>query len=138
MEDRLCASPEFRDRWFDQGFTAGPAARAPVVHYGRDDELQKRALFQCFGPGAPVPPAHFMPSAERIYEMVLAGCTFAMVPLVQGASDLRSGRLVELAPAGRVSVELYWHRWSLSTILMGKLEEGILRTAGQVLHAGGL
>ena len=136
MEYRLCATPEFRDRWFADGFTAPAAAQAPIVHYGRDDDLQNRSLAQCFSTGAPVPPSHFMPSTEKIYEMILSGCTYAMVPMVQGAMDLAAGRLAELDPAGRISVDLYWHRWSLATAVMGRLEEAVTSRAQALLGQG--
>ena len=114
MEYRLCSSPVYRERWLVAGFTKEAARSAPVIHFNRDDRLQLQALERCFGAGNMAPPAHYIPSTERIFPAVLAGLGYCMIPLVQAAPALAAGTLVELHPAARTAVQLWWHRWSLA------------------------
>ncbi len=133
MEYRLCAAPRFRDRWFPEGYTREAAARAPIIHCTPDDDLQKMALANCFGDEAPAPPAHYIPSTEQIFQAVLSGFSYCMIPEIQAAAELEKGTLVELAPEGRVWIDLYWHRWSLTTAVMDEFEAEVFRNAGQSL-----
>jgi LysR family transcriptional regulator (chromosome initiation inhibitor) len=136
MDYRLCASPAFRQRWFPGGFTAAAAARAPIFHFNHDDRLQIEALERCFGEAALRPPAHYLPSTERIFQAVLAGLGSCMIPVVQARTALADGRLVELAPPARVSVELYWHRWSLATAALDDFSRELVRQAAVLLSSG--
>lgn len=133
MEYRLCASAEYARRWFPEGFTAESAAAAPVIHYNRDDGLQRDALRRCFGPDAPEPPAYYLPSTERIFRVVGDGIGYCMIPLVQAAEALRAGSLVELHPAARSAVDLYWHRWTLAPAWLDELSAELASGARTLL-----
>lgn len=133
MEYRLCASAEYALRWFPEGFSAAAAAAAPVIHYNRDDGLQKDALRRCFGPDAPEPPAYYLPSTERIFRVVGDGLGYCMIPLVQAADALKAGALVELHPAARAAVDLYWHRWTLAPAWLDELSAELAAGARSLL-----
>lgn len=135
MEYRLCAAPRYAERWFPDGFTAEAAAGAPVIHYNRDDDLQREALRRCFGEAAPEPPAYYLPSTERIFRVVAQGVGYCMIPLVQAAEQLRNGGLVELCPSGRVKVDLYWHRWTLAPALLDELGAELIEQAALLLES---
>ena len=134
MEYRLCAAPAYAEQWFPDGFTAAAAAAAPVIHYNRDDGLQRDALKRAFGADAPEPPAYYLPSTERIFHVVGEGVGYCMIPLVQAASALRRGSLVELSPAARLRVDLYWHRWSVAPALLDELTAELIRRAAELLE----
>ncbi|OHE68225.1 MAG: transcriptional regulator ArgP [Treponema sp. RIFOXYC1_FULL_61_9] len=134
MEYRLCAAPAYAARFFPDGFTAGSAASAPVIHYNRDDGLQRMALRACFGAAAPEPPAYYLPSTERIFDTVKAGIGYCMIPRVQAEGALRVGDLVELSSAARTRVDLFWHRWSLVSASLDELTGLLVRKAGEYLE----
>jgi LysR family transcriptional regulator (chromosome initiation inhibitor) len=134
MEYRLCAAPSYAEKWFPGGFSVASAAAAPVIHYNRDDGLQREALRLCFGDEAPDPPAYYLPSTERIFRVVGEGVGYCMIPLVQAAGALRSGALVELCPAGRVKMDLYWHRWTVAPALLEELSAELIARAAELLE----
>ncbi len=130
----LAASPDFRRRWFDAGFSAEAASRAPLIHYSRDDPLQYRALSQVFGEGRPEPPEHFIPSTEKYFAAIVAGLGYGLVPAVLAGPEFASGGLVELEPRARIEVPLYWHRWNRHSFLLGELTEAILCAGAAILE----
>ncbi len=134
MEYRLCSAPSYAARWFPDGFTAEAASVAPVIHYNRDDGLQREALRRAFGEAAPEPPAYYLPSTERIFRVVGEGVGYCMIPSVQAAADLASGALVELSVDARVRVDLYWHRWSVAPALLEELTADLVRRSAELLE----
>lgn len=137
MRYLLVASPAFASRWFPKGFDRGAASLAPIVHSDREDMLQRRALVQVFGPRAPNPPAHFVPTAEKYLAFVEAGLGYGLVSDLQALPAIRGGRLVEVSEAARVEVPLYWHRWEHHSALFRELTEVLVREGGRLLGGGG-
>lgn len=129
----LVAAPKFARRWFKAGFGREAAERAPIIHFNRDDGLQAQALRQVFGSPPPEPPAHYIPSSERMADAVLRGLGYAMMPEAQAAPELRRRRLVELDPRGRVQTPLYWYRWNRPTELLERVSGIILSEGGRLL-----
>lgn len=133
MEYRLCAAPSYAARWFPDGFTAAAAAAAPVIHFNRDDGLQRDALRRCFADAAPEPPAYYLPSNERIFALVARGIGYCMIPTVQAAEALDRGALVELSPAARTRMDLFWHRWTLAPAWLDELSAAVAEGAARLL-----
>jgi hypothetical protein len=61
-----------------------------------------------------------------------------MIPLVQAAGPLGDGGLVELHPSARVSVDLYWHRWTLAPAWLEELTAELVRAAPPLLAGRGI
>ena len=129
----LAAAPDFSRRWFPDGFDRSSAAKAPVIHFNRDDQLQYRALAQIFGMPQVSPPAHYIPSAEKLAEAALRGLGYAMMPEMQAATEIKLGRLVELDPRGRLDTALYWYRWNRPSELLERFSEAILTQGKRIL-----
>ncbi len=130
---RLVAASDFSQRWFPNGFDRVSAAGTPVIHFNRDDQLQYRALSQVFGSPQLSPPAHYIPSAEKLAEAVLRGLGYAMMPEVQAATEIQKGRLVELDPRGRLETPLFWYSWNRPSELLERLSETILTQGKRIL-----
>jgi len=64
VRNLLCAAPAFKEKWFPGGFDRAGAARAPVIHFSRDDRMKYRSLSKIFGRPQISPPAHYVPSPE--------------------------------------------------------------------------
>jgi LysR family transcriptional regulator (chromosome initiation inhibitor) len=131
----LVASPAFADQWFSWGFDRESASRAPVVHMNRDDKMQYRALESCFGDPQVVPPAHYIPSTEKYFDIVVAGVGYGLISAVQAAPAIARGELVEVDARARVDVTLYWHCWNQYSALLGGLTEAILSEGARILSA---
>jgi LysR family transcriptional regulator (chromosome initiation inhibitor) len=131
----LCASPGFRATWFSKGFNRDSAAKAPLIHYDHDDQLQHRSLFKLFGRPQVLPPSHYIPLAEKFFEATVLGLGYAMFPEMQALPEIRKGRLVELDPGGRLDTALYWYRWSRSSDLLKEFSK-VFVTQGRRLLEG--
>lgn len=132
----LAASPEFRERWFKDGFDRAAVEAAPLIHYSRDDPLQHRSLAQVFGEHRPDSPAHYVPSTEKYVDAIAAGVGYGLVPEVLAARALAEGGLVELEPRARIEVPLYWHRWNRHSKHLQDLSDHVLAAGARILEGG--
>lgn len=123
MVYRAKASAEFIRRWFPDGATAAALAAAPVMQYDRKDSHQL-ALLARVAPEA-TPPQHFIPDSVQYVEAVHAGLGWGMVPDQQDPD----GSLVELDPAWREDLELYWQSWTLDSPGLEEVSAAVVRAA---------
>ncbi|MGY1652874.1 LysR family transcriptional regulator ArgP [Geodermatophilus sp. SYSU D01119] len=130
MRYRPMAAPAFARRWFPDGLTAEGLARAPVVVFDREDELQHRLLHAWAGSDA-TPPQHFVPASADFVRAVALGLGWGMVPDLQ-ARDL-DAELVDLDPSAAVEVTLYWQQWKLRSATLDRVREAVLAAAGREL-----
>jgi LysR family transcriptional regulator (chromosome initiation inhibitor) len=121
----LCVcTPEFRERWFAEGFDLARVRCAPAAVFNRRDETQSTMLATVF-PGKTIAhPIFYVPSSESFVDVIRRGFVYGMVPQMQARDSLESGDLVECCPQGRVPVSLYWHSWNVETRLL----KGLSRT----------
>lgn len=131
MRYRALATPEVLGRWFPVGPTPDALARAPVVVFDRDDDLQ-HAFLRRHAPGAAPPPAHRVPSSADFVDAVRLGWGWGMVPDLQAGDDLDRGRLVEVAPGDAVDVVLHWQRWRAGGAALDRVTAAL---AGHAAHA---
>lgn len=132
---RLVATPGFCRRWFPDGFDRVSAARAPVIHFNRSDELQSRALDQAFGEPRVTPPAHYVPSTESLADTVRRGLGYAMMPELQASREIGDGLLVELDERCRLETPLHWYYWNRQSELLERFTEALVSGARRLLGA---
>jgi LysR family transcriptional regulator, chromosome initiation inhibitor len=124
MRYRPMATAAVVDRWFPGGVTAAALARAPVVVFDRDDDLQHRYLRQR-GVDPAAPPLHLVPASADYVSAVRLGFGWGMVP----AQQEPAGELVALDPDGAVDVVLYWQQWKLRTPSLDRVADAVLAAA---------
>ena len=129
---RPAAIPGFAQRWFPDGPTAAALARAPVVDFDRDDELQ-RGWVRRRTRGRTEPPAHAVPSTEGYVQAVLAGLGWGMLSELQLA-DPALRRSVVLLDDTVVDVALHWQRWKVRSSTLERLTEVVLAGGRQALR----
>ncbi|HRW25486.1 MAG TPA: LysR family transcriptional regulator ArgP [Spirochaetia bacterium] len=130
---RLVATPGFCRRWFPAGFDRAAAGRAPVIHFNRADGLQLRALGQAFGEPRITPPAHYVPSSERLADAVRRGLGYAMMPELQAARELGDGLLVELDERCRLETPLHWYYWNRPSEPLERFTEALVSGSRRLL-----
>jgi LysR family transcriptional regulator (chromosome initiation inhibitor) len=123
MVYRAKASAEFAAHWFPGGATPEALAAAPVMQYDRKDSHQL-ALLARVAPEA-TPPQHFIPDSVQYVEAVHAGLGWGMVPDQQDPD----GSLVELDPAWREDLRLYWQSWTLDSPGLAEVGDAVVRAA---------
>lgn len=132
MRHLLLASPTFCDKWFGEGFERTSAARAPVINFNRDDQLNYRSLLKVFGKPAISPPAHFIPSEVQFTEAIVRGLGYAMMPEALAMPWISKGAIVEIDPRGRLETSIYWYRWSQSSDMFQEFSK-VLLAKGKLL-----
>lgn len=127
-----CASPDFVARYFPAGVTAAALEEAPCLRFDRRDFLQARWARAALGTET-LGPVHWVPSTHGFLDMTRVGLGWGMHPTVMVEDHLAAGRLVELVPAQRVDVPLYWTVIRLQTRALRQLTEAVCAAAGPVL-----
>jgi LysR family transcriptional regulator (chromosome initiation inhibitor) len=126
MRYRLVATPAFVRQWFAQGLTRAAALQAPLIVFNRKDDLQwvhRDAL-----------PCHFVPASESFMQAITLGIGYGLLPDLQAADWISSGRLLDLAPDKPTDVTLYWHRWQVQSPRLEALSAAIAAAAGARLN----
>jgi LysR family transcriptional regulator, chromosome initiation inhibitor len=132
MRYRPAAATEFVARWFPEGPTSAALERAPVVHFDRHDQLQRRWLAGR-GAGQADPPCHHVPSSDGFQNAVLAGFGWGMLTESQLAAA-SEGAVTLLDSDDTVDVPLYWQRWKLRSSTLDRLTDAVRSAAGEALH----
>jgi LysR family transcriptional regulator (chromosome initiation inhibitor) len=128
MRYRPMATPAFAAHWFPDGPTPALLARAPVVLFDRNDDLQHRYLRRRAGKRAD-PPVHYVPSSADFLTAVRLGLGWGMLPDLHSAPHESSGELVEMDPRGVINVILYWQQWKLRSSSLDQVADAVLTAA---------
>jgi LysR family transcriptional regulator, chromosome initiation inhibitor len=129
----LVAAPDFVQRWFPDGFTREAAMDAPVVNLDRNDNFQYQVLYKAFGDPQIMPPAQYIPIADKYFDGIQTGIGYGLAPLLTASEGLRNGSLIELDPSLRSELVLYWHCWKHPSDTLRALSEVIIREGGRLL-----
>ena len=135
MRYRPAASPAYAEEWFAAGVTAAALSRAPVVHFDRDDDLQRGWLRRRTRGGA-APPAHFVPTTEAFVQAVAGGFGWGMLSDLQLAEPRLRDAVVLLDPRAVVDVRLHWQRWKVGSASLDRLSAVVLSAGRQALRPG--
>ncbi len=129
MTYRLLATKGFANIYFRNGMDEKSIEIAPAVIFNRKDDLHDLFFKEYFKKTIKNIPIHYVPSSEKFFQMVADGLAYGMVPDFQGLDLIRSGKLLDLAPACPVKVDLYWHRWNLKSKLLDEFSRAIVKNA---------
>ena len=130
---RPAAVPSFVQRWFPDGPTAVALGTAPVVHFDRDDDLQ-RGWLRRRTRGNADPPAHHVPSTEGFVQAVLAGMGWGMLSDPQLADPTLRPSVVLLDERATIDVPLYWQRWKVRSPSLDRLSDTLLAGGRRALQ----
>ncbi|MFG2907023.1 LysR family transcriptional regulator ArgP [Kitasatospora sp. NPDC048286] len=129
------ATPEFAARQLT-GDLAEDLCHAPTVVFDRRDELQDEFVRSLTGGRSGAGRIrHLVPASDGFRDAVAAGFGWGLVPEPQAEPLLRSGRLVELAPARPMDVALYWQQWKLDSPALSTVAEVVAKAAAEALLA---
>jgi LysR family transcriptional regulator (chromosome initiation inhibitor) len=133
---RAVASPRYLGRWWPDGPELVAGSQAPVVDFDRKDDLQD-GFFRKVTGAELTAPRHYVPSSAEFAQAIRLGLGWGLLPEPQCLADLRSGALVELAPAKYVDVSLYWQRWKIDSPVLNHLTAAVRETASRQLRQPG-
>jgi LysR family transcriptional regulator, chromosome initiation inhibitor len=128
----VCAADSALNATLDaqQGLTAHNFRSMPFIAFNRKDDMQTEFVAKAFGLKRVTLHQTFVPSSEAQVRAVLAGWGASVVPALLAQPLIDAGRLVNIAPAHRLAVQLYWHCWNLESDVLDSLSAA-LTAAGQ-------
>ena len=126
------ATPEYAERYFSAGLTADTLRRASALTFNQKDRLQATWTHRVVGEHVPYP-THWLPSVQSYLDACLGGMGWGLQPLPLVVEHLAEGRLVDLAPAVRLDVELFWQISRLSASRLAALSRSVVAAAHAVL-----
>lgn len=106
----------------------------PFVAFNRKDDMQAEFVGKAFGLKHVSLNQLFVPSSEGQVRAVLAGWGVSVVPELLVRGLLAQGQLVDVAPATRVPVQLYWHCWNLESAVLDQLSAALTSAAREALR----
>jgi len=133
MDYVAVAQSEYARAHLPQGLTAHNFRDAPFVAFNRKDDMQADFVGKAFGLKRVSLHQLFVPSSEGQVRAVLAGWGVSVVPELLVRGLIAQGELVNVAPAARVPVQLYWHCWNLESAVLDQLTAALTRAATQAL-----
>ncbi len=108
----------------------------PFIAFNRKDDGQAEFVAKAFGLRRVSLNQLFVPSSEGQVQAVLAGWGVSVLPELLVRGLLKEGRLVDIAPASTLPIQLYWHCWNLQSEVLDALTAALTRAAGSALSVG--
>ena len=105
------------------------AGSLPAVVFGRNDDLVADYVKKSIGLERHQYPSHVVPSTADLLSFVIEGFGYSLLPALQIEPELRSGQLIDINPKRSFDVNLYWHRWKMSTAIIEKLSQAVEKSA---------
>ncbi|MCL1058225.1 LysR family transcriptional regulator ArgP [Shewanella gelidimarina] len=114
MEYICVATPEFIGLYFNDLIDKPQSILlAPAVVFSTKDKLHDKFLSFYFDISECSSREHKIPSSESFLEAIKMGLGYGLVAHLQAKPLLDSGQLVEVFPAKRMQVPLYWQHWNI-------------------------
>jgi LysR family transcriptional regulator (chromosome initiation inhibitor) len=129
------AQAAYAQQRLPQGLTQHNFRDISFIAFNRKDDLHAEFVAQAFRLKSVALHQLFVPSSEGQVRAVLAGWGVSVVPELLVRGLLQQGALVDVAPATRVPVQLYWHCWNLDSAVLDQLTAALSAAAQQALSA---
>lgn len=133
MRYGIFATHLFSSKWFPVGLTLQTAENAPMARYNRKDDLNRRMFKTIFNDTPQSPPTFFLPSTEMYGHFVTEGHCYGILPEQQSREHEATGKIMNLSPHHWISVELYWHTWTMKSETMENFNNFFIRNAQKLL-----
>jgi LysR family transcriptional regulator (chromosome initiation inhibitor) len=127
------AAPGYAAAHLPRGLDAHNFRAVPFVAFNRKDDLQAEFVAKALGLKRVSLSEMFVPSSEGQVRAVLAGWGVSVVPHLLVGGLLQQGALVNVAPAMKLPVQLYWHCWNLSSEVLERLTAALTNAGAAVL-----
>ena len=130
------AQPRYAAEHLPRGLDAHNFRAVPFVAFNRKDDLQCEFVARAFRLKRVALNQLFVPSSEGQVRAAQAGWGVSVVPLLLVGGLLEQRRLVNVAPACSLPVQLYWHCWNLVSDVLDQLTAALTLAGEQALSRG--
>lgn len=129
------AEQQYAGERLPKGLTQHNFREVPFIAFNRKDDGPTEFIGKAFGLRRVTLNQLFVPSTEGQVRAVLAGWGVGLLPELLVAGLLAQGQLVNIAPAHKLPIQLYWHCWNLESEVLNHLTAALRAAAGQALSA---
>lgn len=129
------ASAAYAEANCPKGLTAHNFRGMPFMAFNRKDDMQSEFVGRALGLKRVALNQVFVPSSEGQVRAVLAGWGLSVVPELLVRPLVKSGQLVNVAPAVDMPIQLYWHCWNLESVVLDQLTAALSTAAATQLGA---
>lgn len=134
VEYGLYCTPLFAQQWFRAGFGLHSIQAAPTIRFNRQDNLNKNIFSRLFEQEPVHLPTFYVPSSEKFVDCVLQSLCYGVIPSQQSKPLCSRGLLVDLAPACKIEIDLYYHCWNLKSKTIENFTREFIAKARQILQ----
>lgn len=128
------ASPDFIVRHLPDGITPQALAHAPMMCYGRKDNLQDAWLRKLGVDGRRNAARHFLPSLQGYTRALELGMGWGVHAVQLIESQLQEGSLVELIPSQDIYIPMYWCHTRSAQHSLKRLTDCVIQAAAAWLE----
>jgi LysR family transcriptional regulator, chromosome initiation inhibitor len=120
------ASPKLAKAISLKGFSAQTLAEHPFLVFNRKDDMQRQWAARALGLKRVKLLETFVPSTEASVRAMLLGWGIGVAPELLLAPLIAKGQLVAIEPDSPIDIELYWHRWSVSSTTLDWIGDALI------------
>ncbi|MBC7601805.1 MAG: LysR family transcriptional regulator ArgP [Ramlibacter sp.] len=127
------ARADYAQEHFPHGLDQHNFRNSPFIAFNRKDDMQCEFIAHAFGLKRVSLNQLFVPSSEGQVRAVLAAWGVSVLPELLVRAMLEEGKLVNLAPAHSLPIQLYWHCWNLESEVLDALTRALTQAARNAL-----
>jgi LysR family transcriptional regulator, chromosome initiation inhibitor len=122
------ASPKIAKAIQAKGFSVQTLIEHPFVVFNRKDDMQRQWAAKALGLKRVRLLETFVPSTEASVRAMLLGWGIGVAPELLVAPLIAKGQLVAIEPEIHIDIQLYWHRWSVSSATLDWIGDALIAT----------
>jgi LysR family transcriptional regulator, chromosome initiation inhibitor len=120
------ASPKIAKAIQAKGFSGQTLSEHPFLVFNRKDDMQRQWAAKALGLKRVRLLETFMPSTEASVRAMLLGWGIGVGPELLLAPLIAKGQLLAIEPVTTIEVQLYWHRWSVSSATLDWIGDALI------------
>jgi LysR family transcriptional regulator (chromosome initiation inhibitor) len=133
MKYILTASQQFLKRYEFQNDLMSFFRKAPALQFDRNDHLHERYLKHYFANLDAEISYKIIPSVYGFKKYALLGFGYGLIPEIDIADELKTKKLLNMFPTRVWETKLYWHMWSIKSVIYEKFNTEIIKYAQKIL-----
>ncbi len=120
------AAPKLARAIKAEGFSAKTLTEHPFLVFNRKDDMQRQWAAKALGLKRVRLLETFVPSTEASVRAMLLGWGIGVAPQMLIAPLIAKGQLEAIEPQVSIEIQLYWHRWSISSATLEWIGDALI------------
>lgn len=120
------AAPALVAKQIQNGFDQQTLNTTPFIVFNRKDDMQRQWVAKALHIKRPRLLESFVPSSRAMVQAIELGWGIGVAPERMLAPLIKSGRLVAIKPRTSIDVQLFWHRWMVSSGTLDWIEQALV------------